>query len=219
LFNEGYAATSGELRVRVELSNEAIRLTRLLVALMPDEPEVRGLLALMLLTDARRPTRQDGSGDVVPLDEQDRTQWSRWLIAAGLAELRQAALLGQDGPYQLQAAIAAVHARANTFEQTNWRSLGVLYDRLHELHPSAIVALNRAAVRGMIDGFDRALDEIDEIARTGELEDYDTFHATRADVLRRLGRMQEARDEYRRAIELTENEAHRRFLQRRLDSI
>ncbi len=219
MFNEGYAATTGDARVRHDLCNESVRLARLLAQLMPDQPEVHGLLALMLLTDARRPARVDENGDMVTLEDQDRRKWDRWLIAAGLAHLGEAARFNDDGPYQLQAAIAAVHARAEHFEKTNWRAIVTLYDRLYELDSSPIIALNRAAARAMIDGFESALDEVDSIASSGELDRYAVLHATRADMLRRVGRLSEAAEGYRHAIHLTENLADRRFLERRLQAV
>ena len=216
MFNEGYAATSGDSRIRADLCLESVRLARLLAQLMPDQPEVHGLLALMLLTDARRAARVDENGEMITLEEQDRTKWNRWLITAGLAHLQEAARFNDDGPYQIQAAIAAVHARAESFERTNWRAIVALYDRLFELDSSPVVALNRAVARAMLHGFENALAEIDSIASTGELERYATLHVTRADILRRVGRLPEAADGYRRAIDLTENLADRRFLERRL---
>ncbi len=218
MFNEGYAATSGDTRVRHDLCNESVRLARLLAQLLPDQPEVHGLLALMLLTDARRAARVDDNGEVVTLEDQDRRKWDRWLIAAGLAHLHRAARFNDDGPYQIQAAIAAVHARAETFEKTNWRSIVALYDRLYEFDSSPIVALNRAAARAMLHGFEMALAEVDSIASAGDLDSYAVLHSTRADLLRRIGRMPEAAESYRHAIDLTENLADRRFLERRLES-
>lgn len=219
MFNEGYAATTGDERVRHDLCNESARLARLLAELMPDQPEVHGLLALILLTDARRNARVDENGDTLTLEDQDRRKWDRWLIAAGLAHLGTAARFNDDGPYQIQAAIAAVHARAERFEKTNWRAIVTLYDRLYELDPSPIVALNRAAALAMLHGFERALVEVDGIASDDELDHYAVLHSTRAEMLRRIGRMPEAAQEYRRAIDLTENLADRRFLERRLESV
>ncbi len=219
MFNEGYAATTGDARVRADLCNESVRLARLLAQLMPDQPEVHGLLALMLLTDARRDARVDENGDTVTLEEQDRRKWNRWLMNAGLAHLQEAARFNDDGPYQIQAAIAAVHARAEKFEKTNWRAIVTLYDRLYELDPSPIVALNRAAARGMRHGFESALTAVDAIASDGELDRYAVLHSTRAEMLRRLGRRAEAAQAYRRAIGLTENLADRRFLERRLENV
>jgi len=219
MFNEGYAATTGDTRVRHDLCNESVRLARLLAELLPDQPEVHGLLALMLLTDARRNARVDENGDTLTLEEQDRKKWDRWLIAAGLAHLGRAAEFNDDGPYQIQAAIAAVHSRAESFAKTNWRAILTLYDRLLELEPSPVVALNRAAARAMLHGFDIALAEVDAIASAQELDRYAVLHSTRAEMLRRIGKMPEAAQEYRRAIGLTENLAERRFLERRLESV
>jgi RNA polymerase sigma-70 factor (ECF subfamily) len=214
MFNEGYAATSGDRFVRDDLCDEAIRLARLLVALMPDQPEVRGLLALILLTDARREARVDDDGMMLTLEEQDRSKWNRWMIAEGLEQLGRASGFNDDGPHQIQAAIAAVHALAANFSRTNWNSIVTLYDRLLELQPSPIVELNRAAARAMLIGFDGALVEIDMLGANHALDEYFTYHAARADIFRRLGRRDEAIAAYERAAKLG-SDADRRYIGRR----
>ena len=206
VFNEGYLP-SGEPR---GLADEAIRLTRLLHRLLP-EPEVDGLLALMLLTEARRPSRTDETGELVTLDEQDRAGWDRALIAEGHAIVRACIATNRPGPYQLQAAINAVHCAAGDFRDTDWSQLAVLYDQLYALTPSPVVALNRAVVTAELDGPAVALAQVDRLA----LEGYHAFHATRAELLRRLGRSAEAREAYTRAIELAANDGEIRHLTRR----
>ena len=212
VFNEGYASTSAERLVRADLSGEAIRLARLVAGLMPDEPEVLGLLALMLLQDSRRNARQDGNGDLVLLEDQDRGLWDREQIAEGLAALQRAKRMGRPGPYRLQAAIAAVHARAARPEDTRWDEIAALYDALAALSPTPVVWLNRAAAIAMARGPEAGLAEL---ARIEGLEEFHLFHAARADMLRRLGRGEEARAAYCRALELVTNPAERRFLEKR----
>jgi RNA polymerase sigma-70 factor (ECF subfamily) len=212
IFNEGYTATEGEALIRRELCAEAIRLARLLAELMPDEPEVLGLLALLLLIDARRPARTAADGSLVLLADQDRALWQREAIAEGLALVRRLLRRNQPGPFQIQAAINAVHADAATAADTDWRAILALYDQLLALTPTPVVAMNRAIAVAEVHGPDDALALLDALA----LEDYQPFHATRADLLRRAGRDVEAAGAYERAIELTRNAPERRFLQGRL---
>ncbi|MER5408382.1 RNA polymerase sigma factor [Streptomyces sp. NPDC002769] len=216
LFNEGYAATSGVDLVRTSLCAEAIRLARVLARLMPDEPEVLGLLALLLLHDSRRATRVDAAGELVTLEDQDRTAWDRAAIDEGAALLETALRRGRPGPYQVQAAIAACHTTAATAEETDWADIAALYGELARLVPSAVVRLNRAVAVGMADGPAAGLELVAELERTGELDGYHLLAATRADLLRRTGRTAEAAEAYARALELVENAAERRFLERRL---
>ncbi|MEU0032796.1 MULTISPECIES: RNA polymerase sigma factor [unclassified Streptomyces] len=216
LFNEGYAATSGADLVRTSLCAEAIRLARVLARLMPDEPEVLGLLALLLLHDSRRATRVDAAGELVTLEDQDRTAWDRAAIDEGAALLETALRRGRPGPYQIQAAIAACHTTAATAEETDWADIAALYGELARLVPSAVVRLNRAVAVGMAEGPAAGLALVAELERTGELDGYHLLAATRADLLRRTGRTAEAAEAYARALELVENAAERRFLERRL---
>lgn len=216
LFNEGYAATSGADLLRTNLSAEAIRLARVLARLMPDEPEVLGLLALLLLHDARRGTRVDAAGDLVTLEDQDRTAWDRGAVDEGAALLETALRRGRPGPYQIQAAIAACHTTAATAGDTDWADIAALYGELARLVPSAVVRLNRAVAVGMAEGLAAGLALVAELEREGELEGYHLLAATRADLLRRMGRTAEAAQAYGRALELVENDAERRFLEKRL---
>ncbi|MEW9528561.1 RNA polymerase sigma factor [Microbispora sp. NPDC049125] len=211
LFNEGY----GDPR-KARLCQEAIRLARVVTALMPDEPEAQGMLALMLLHDARRPARTDDAGDLVTLDEQDRSLWDRALIAEGAALCERALRRRRAGPFQLQAAIAACHATARAAAETDWPQIVGLYTELARIAPSPIVDLNRAVAIGMADGPDVALPLVDAIAATGRLDDYYLLHATRADLLRRAGRAREAAESYRAALDLAPTDAERRFLLTRL---
>jgi len=219
VFNEGYLASRGESATRADLSGEAIRLGRLVVELLP-EPEARGLLALMLLHESRREARADDQGELILLDDQDRTRWNHALIEEGSALVR-AALTAQQrpGPYALQAAIAAVHAEATRPEDTDWREIVGLYDLLLAMTPSPIVALNRAVALAMRDGPEIGLGELDQLLRGGELDGYQLAHAARADLCRRLGRHAEARKAYERAITLTAQGPARRFLERRLAAL
>jgi RNA polymerase sigma-70 factor (ECF subfamily) len=219
LFNEGYAATAGPDLVRLDLCAEAIRLSRVLAGLMPAEPETSGLLALMLLTDARRPARFDASGDVVTLDEQDRARWDAAEIQEGLALLDAAIRHRRAGQYQLQAAIAACHARAARPADTDWAQIAALYGLLREVTPSAVVELNRAVAVAMADGPEAGLEIIDALEADGQLTGYHLLTATRADFLRRLGRLDEAAASYQQALTLTATEPERRFLSRRLDEV
>ena len=215
VFNEGYSAARGDALIRRELCAEAIRLARLLRALPPVVvPELDALLALMLLHDARRGARVDAQGELVALADQDRSKWDRAEIEEGCALVQRALVLAPPGPYALEAAIAAVHAEATRAEETDWGQIALLYDRLQVLHPSPVVALNRAVAVSMASGAEKALPMVDELA--GALGAYHLWHSTRADLLRRLGRRAEARAAYRKALELAQNEAERRYLTRRL---
>jgi RNA polymerase sigma-70 factor (ECF subfamily) len=222
VFNEGYAATSGSTLTRHDLSAEAIRLGRLLVELLP-EPEALGLLALMLLHDARRAARTSASGELVLLDEQDRSLWNRAQIEEGAALVENALSARprrtRPGPYAVQAAIAAVHSQAPTAAATDWREIVGLYDVLLRVEPSPIVELNRAVAVAMRDGPEAGLALVAALLERGELADYRLAHAVRADFCRRLGRTEEARAAYERALALTHQEAEQRFLKRRLDEL
>ena len=220
IFNEGYSATAGDAVVRHELSAEAIRLGRALRDFMPDEPEVMGLLALMLLHDARRSARLAApDGGAVLLEAQDRSLWTREAIVEGQALVERALRIGRPGAYQLQAAIAAVHAEAARAEETDWPQIVALYDLLARANPSPVVELNRAVAVAMADGLDAGLRLIDRSEVAEPLRTYRWFHAARADLLRRLGRFSEAAGGYARALELTENAAERGYLQRRLAEV
>jgi RNA polymerase sigma-70 factor, ECF subfamily len=219
VFNEGYAATSGESPVRHDLAAEAIRLGRLVVDLLPEESEARGLLALMLLHDSRRETRVARSGEIVPLEEQDRSRWDRAAIDEGLAVLDAALAMGRPGPYQIQAAIAALHARAPRPQDTDWPQIAALYAGLLRHLPTAVVELNAAVALAMAGGPDalwEGLDWIDRIEARAELVDYFLLPAARADLLRRAGRPTEARAAYEKALALATNAADRAYLLRRL---
>jgi RNA polymerase sigma-70 factor (ECF subfamily) len=216
LFNEGYAATTGADLVRRNLCAEAIRLARMLVRLMPDEPEALGLLALLLLHDARREGRVDAAGDLVPLEEQDRTRWDRATVDEGVELLEAALRRRRPGPYQLQAAIAACHATATDATATDWAQIAALYGELAKLVPSPVVELNRAVAVAMADGPAAGLTLVEELAASGELDDYHLLPATRADLLRRLARNDEAAAAYREALDLAATDAERRYLARRL---
>ena len=215
VFNEGYTASSGDALVRHELSTEAIRLARIVVSLLPDEPEAAGLLALMLLHDARREARVGTAGELILLDDQDRSRWDAERIAEGRALVAAALAERRPGPYQLQAAIAALHDEAATPAATDWTQIAALYVALQRMAPSPVVELNLAAAVAMADGPAVGLAMMDGIAASGELESYPYLHAARADLLRRLERWSEAEAAYRRALELTTNGAERDFLQRR----
>ncbi len=216
IFNEGYAATAGDDLTRAELCREAIRLGRIMVELTPGEPEAAGLLALMVLHDSRRPARTDGDGNLVTLEHQDRARWDRTGIGAGISLLLGALALGRVGRYQVQAAISAVHAQAETYAATDWTEITLLYDKLLELQPSPVVELNRAVALSFADGVEAGLNALDLLRRAGGLERYQPFHAADADLLRRAGRRQDAAAAYRRALALTGNTAERRFLEHRL---
>jgi RNA polymerase sigma-70 factor (ECF subfamily) len=216
VFNEGYSATAGDGLVRRDLADEAIRLTKLLAVLMPDEPEVHGLLALMLLHDSRRDARTSADGELVLLEDQDRAAWDGAKIAEGLHILRRALSFRRPGPYQLQAAIAAVHAEARAPAETDWREIAGLYRELARHEPSPVVELNRAVAVAMAEGPEAGLAIID---RLRGLERYHLLHAARADLLRRLGRREEAAAAYAQALEHATNSAERSFLQRRIEEV
>lgn len=220
VFNEGYAATRGGPLVRTELCAEAIRLARLVRSLMdPKVPaEVTGLLALMLLHDARREARLDEEGEIVTLEEQNRSRWNRTQIAEALPLVAEA-LRGGPGPYAIQAAIAALHCQAARAEETDWRQIVRLYEGLEQLQPSPVVSLNRAVAVAMSDGPEAGLAIIEQLVRLSDLENYHLLHAARADLLRRLGRREEAAKSYARALQLVTNESERRFLERRLSGV
>jgi RNA polymerase sigma-70 factor (ECF subfamily) len=226
IFNEGYSASTGDALVRHELCGEAIRLGRVLVALQEQEPalaqeaaETLGLLALMLLHNSRRQARVDTEGALILLEEQDRRQWNREEIAEGIALLDRALLLRRPGPYQIQAAIAALHAQAERAQDTDWRQIALLYQSLARLTPSPIVELNRAAAVAMSDGPEEGLRLLEALHLEESLASYHLFYAARADLLRRAGRMEEATVDYAQALRRCENGAERRFLQRRLSAL
>jgi RNA polymerase sigma factor (sigma-70 family) len=214
MFNEGYLATAGEKPTRRDLAEDAAWLAGLMVRLMPDEPEALGLLALMRLHLARAGARFDETGSLVLMRDQDRERWDQERIASAIVLLRRAATLRRSGPYQLQAAIAACHAEARTWEETDWPQIVALYDVLLDLMPSPVVELNRAIARRYRDGADAALDDVERLAEA--LDTYYLFHAARAELLRDLGRESEARVALLRALELTANPAERALLQKRL---
>ena len=221
LFNEGYSneGYSNGDPPKSRLGQEAVRLARVLTALMPDEPEAQGMLALMLLHDARRPARVDADGELVTLAEQDRSRWDQARIAEGSAILERALRRRRAGPFQIQAAIAACHATATVAERTDWPQIVGLYAELAAVAPSLVVDLNRAVAISMADGPQAALPLVEAIAETGRLDGYYLLHATRADLLRRLGRTAEADVSYRAALDLAPTDAERRFLRRRLQSL
>ncbi|HEY7592236.1 MAG TPA: RNA polymerase sigma factor [Actinophytocola sp.] len=219
LFNEGYAATAGADLVRRSLTGEAVRLARVLVSLMPGEPEVEGLLALLLLHDARRDARVSASGDLVTLEEQDRSGWDRSMIDEGVALLERALRRGVPGPYQIQAAIAACHATAPTAADTDWPQIASLYGELVRFVPSPVVELNRAVAIAMADGPAAGLALVDDLANRGELAGYHLLPATRADLLRRLARFPEAASAYREAMDLAGSDTERRYLADRLAEV
>jgi RNA polymerase sigma factor (sigma-70 family) len=214
MFNEGYLATAGERASRRDLAEDAVWLAGLMVRLMPEEPEALGLLALMRLHLARADSRFDQQGNLVLLQDQDRTRWDQHRIASAMVVLQRAAGLRRPGPYQLQAAIAACHAEARSWQATDWGQIVLLYDALLELMPSPVVELNRAIARRYLDGPATALPEVDALAEA--LDDYYLFHATRAELLRELGRDIDARAALARALELTANPAERALLLRRM---
>ncbi len=215
VFNEGYSATKGDSLVRRELCEEAIRLTKLLAVLMPDEAEVLGLLALMLLQDSRRDARTGEDGELILLEAQDRSLWDAQRIDEGLRMLDRAIERRSPGPYQLQAAIAALHARAETPDETDWENIAALYAELERATASPVVSLNRAVAVAMHEGYERGLELMEDLP----LDEYHLYHAARADLLRRLERRAEAAVAYRRALELTESEPERRFLSGRLQEV
>jgi len=218
VFNEGYSATSGQTVTRADLSAEAIRLGRLLLRLLP-EPEVKGLLGLMLLQESRRSARTSRDGDLVLLEDQDRTQWNRALIEEGIRCVEEALRSKRFGPYTVQGAIAAVHAEAPDAGTTDWKQIVALYDVLLQMMPSPVVELNRGVALAMRDGPEAGIAVIDGILGRGELLGYHLAHSARADLLRRAGRTEEARDAYERALGLTRQEPERKFLEKRLSEL
>ena len=219
LFNEGYGASAGAELIRTGLCAEAIRLARLLARLMPDEPEALGLLSLLLLHDARRPARMDAVGDLVTLEEQDRSRWDTAMIAEASTILDAAVRRQHPGPYQLQAAIVACHASAPTAAATNWAEIAVLYERLSQMVPTPVIALNRAVAVAMADGPAVGLQLVEQLEQADDLDDYYLLPATRADLMRRLGDYEQAEAAYRRALELAPTDVERRYLARRLTEI
>jgi RNA polymerase sigma-70 factor (ECF subfamily) len=216
IFNEGYVATSGDSLTRKELCNEAIRLGRVLVALLPESAEARGLLALMILHDSRRETRLNEAGELVLLDEQDRSRWDKAKIAEGIAILDEAMLLYRSGPYQVQAAISALHAEAPSAEETDWEQILMLYNTLLKMHPSPVVEVNRAVAVAMVENPRAGLELLHQI---DGMEDYYPYHVALADLLRRTNQREAAADAYERAIALCGNSAERAYLQRRLNEL
>jgi RNA polymerase sigma-70 factor (ECF subfamily) len=219
IFNEGYLASSGDTLVRHSLCAEAIRLGRLLVDLMPDEPEVLGLLALMLLHDARREARTSPDGAFVTLEDQDRSRWDQAEIERGVQLVERALRMRRAGPYQIQAAIAALHGEATSPEETDWEQIAVLYATLFRMTPTPIVALNHAVAVAMARGYDEGLALMDELGETGAVDGYYLFHAARADLLRRMERNDAAAVAYRAALELVGNDLERAYLNRRLADV
>jgi RNA polymerase sigma-70 factor (ECF subfamily) len=219
IFNEGYSATAGDSLIRKDLCAESIRLGRVLCTLTPNEPENLGLLALMLLQDSRRDARINQQGELVTLEEQDRSLWVSGEIEEGLLLVHKALRLRRVGIYQLQAAIAAVHAEAKTASETDWPQIVALYKELMRINRSPVVALNHAAAVAMSEGFEKGLTLIEEVGTAGELEQYYLFHGARADLLRRLNRLPEAATAYERALSLTKNPVVRRYLSRRMGEV
>ena len=219
VFNEGYSASAGDDLLRRDLCSEAIRLGRVLAELMPHEPEALGLLALMLLHDSRRATRVSPDGEFVLLEDQDRSRWDRAEIMEGLQLIERALRMGSTGPYPIQAAIAALHAEAETAQQTDWAQIAALYTRLAEVSPSAVVELNRSIAVAMAQGPAQGLELIDRPGVFDLLQGYRWLHSSRADLLRRIERFDEAAAAYRRALELSDNLAERKFLIRRLAQV
>ncbi len=218
VFNEGYAASSGSELIRADLAEEAIRLGRLVLELLPDS-EVMGLLALMLLQESRRSARTSPTGDLILLEDQDRSCWNQAQITEGQSLVERALASGQIGAYTLQAAIAAVHSEALNFSATDWEQIVALYDVLMQVSASPVVDLNRAVAVAMRDGFFAGLQRINSILEQGDLTDYHLAHAARADLYRRLGRESEARESYQRALALVKQEPERRFLEKRLSEL
>jgi RNA polymerase sigma-70 factor (ECF subfamily) len=219
IFNEGYTSTAGQGLVRADLCAEAIRLGRTLCELLSTEPENLGLLALMLLHDSRRNARVNSAGELVTLEEQDRSLWNQDQISEGVRLVEEALRLHSVGPYQLQAAIAAMHAQAHTPEDTDWREIASLYSVLARLSPTPVVALNHAVAVAMSEGLSRGLAMIDDLGAAGKLDGYYLFHAARADIVRRLGHRDQASDAYRRALALATNQVERGYLTRRLREV
>lgn len=219
IFNEGYAATSGDSLIRRELCGEAIRLGRTLAELLPNQPENLGLLALMLLHDSRRDARVDGDGKIVVLEDQDRSLWDREKIGEGSELVHRALRMRSIGPYQLQAAISAVHCESPSSRETDWGEIAALYRELLSITPSPVVALNHAVAVAMSEGLDRGLAQIDELGKSGELKRYHLFHAARADLLRRMERNSEAAQAYEEALRLATNAVEQEYLRRRLNAM
>ena len=219
IFNEGYAASAGQSLIRNDLCAEAIRLGRVLCELLPDEPENMGLLALMLLQDSRREARVNDQGELVTLEEQDRLRWDAEEIEEGVRLVQAALSLRRVGSYQLQAAIAAVHAEAKRADETDWHQIVALYEELLRITSSPVVALNHAAAVAMSEGCERGLSFIESAGAGGKLENYYLFHASRADLLRRLNRLPEARAAYERALSLTTNHVEQNYIRRRLEEL
>ncbi len=219
VFNEGYTATAGDSLIRRELCAEAIRLARTLCDLIPNQPESLGLLALMLLHDSRRDARVNAAGELVLLEEQDRSLWHRQQIDEGLQLVERALRLGRVGPYQLQAAIVAVHAEARTAGETDWRQIAALYRELARADGSPVISLNHAVAVAMSEGMGKGLAMIDELGSSGELDSYHLYHAARAELLRRAGSRDEALEAYERALSLTSNAVERRYLRRRVEEL
>lgn len=217
VFNEGYSASSGDSLIRRELCVEAIRLARTLNELMPDSPENIGLLALMILHHSRRDARCDEAGDLVTLEEQDRSRWRQDEIAEGIHLVLRALGRRSPGAYQLQAAIAALHAEAKNERETDWAQIASLYAVLAAIHPSPVISLNHAVAVAMSEGLQLGLEMVDALGADSDLRSYHLFHAARADLLRRLGRTVEARESYQRALSMTANAVEQRYLQRRLN--
>ncbi len=216
IFNEGYSATAGESLTRKDLCAEAIRLGRVLCELLPDKPENVGLLALMLLQDSRRNARMNHQGELVTLEEQNRSLWDRTEIDEGLRLVETALPLGRVAMYQIQAAVAAIHAEAETADKTDWPQIVALYKELMRINSSPIVALNHAAAVAMSEGFEEGLSLIEEVGADGKLNNYYLFHAARADLLRRLNRLEEAQSAYSRALALTTNQVEQQYIRKRL---
>jgi RNA polymerase sigma-70 factor (ECF subfamily) len=219
VFNEGYAATAGDCLVRRELCSEAIRLGRTLCDLLPAEPENLGLLALMLLHDSRRDARVDSHGRLVTLEEQDRKLWDQQRIGEGLALVDRALQMRASGSYQLQAAIAALHAQAQSPTETDWRQIAALYQELLRIAPSPVVALNHAVALAMGHSLEQGLKQIELLGASGGLEQYHLYHAARADILRRLGRREEAAAAYREALGQATNKVEQDYLRQRLSQV
>ena len=219
IFNEGYAASAGQSLLRNDLCAEAIRLGRVLCELLPNEPENMGLLALMLLQDSRRAARVNDRGELVTLEEQDRSLWDREEIAEGVRLVETALAMGRAGNYQIQAAIAAVHAEAGTADETDWRQIVALYEELLRATSSPVVALNHAAAVAMSEGVERGLSLMEFVSASGALDNYYLFHASRADLLRRLNRVNEAVAAYEHALSLTTNSVEQNYIRRRLREI
>jgi RNA polymerase sigma-70 factor (ECF subfamily) len=219
IFNEGYSATAGPKLTREDLCQDAIRLGQILVRLAPREPEAAGLLALMLLHDSRRRARTDDAGNLLTLRQQDRSLWNKEQIDAGVSLLRGALALGRVGPYQIQGAISAVHAEAESYQATDWNEIMLLYGKLYEMQPTPVIKLNETVALSLARGADAGLAAMAELEKLGELDHYQPYHAARADLFHRAGRKQDAAAAYRQALKLTHNAAERHFLEQRLQQV